>query len=502
MTRLLSELALLATCAAACSTPAAAARPQVVVVIDTDLPVPPDPNNPASQQTTPALVDTARVEVVQRGTTQLACATPSDCRRDFALDQGQLGLHEVSFGLVAIGAGDELRIRLFRHDTVDTDGEPVDGATDEVRARPVLPASGVETVTYVVPGDDWGEPGASAPIVAPIVGDPPASRVGQWAGAQSTPCSLAPRADSGSFDGETCVAGGAFLRDAESGALQSWSSGIFDDARLVVLSPFLIDTFEFTVARYASITLPAGVTPPDTYATDDMANPWRQYCTLGSPFPDADAYPLNCVSAATADAICAQLGERLPTETETTWVTAGREARLFPWGIYPPEYPSPTDPNTIYPCCDGVVFGRYPLGTTTTAVSFNQCSNTTPAPPTGAYPARPEAVDAILHRTLTGSCSTVRDVSRDGVAQLGGNLSEWTSDYFADQGCWPLPAPQHDPVCPPSGTPPYRSVAGGSWLDAPADQYSGLRQSEADLDVLHAHPGVGFRCARSAGSQP
>jgi len=494
----LSELALVVgSVACGSSVPA---RPQLVVVIDTDLPVPADPNNPAPQQATPALVDTARIEVVQKGTTTLVCQTPSDCSRDFALDQTQLGRHLVSFGLVSDGNASELRIRLFRHDAVDAYGQPVPGATDEVRAVPTLPDHSVVTETFVVPGDDWG---TSAPTVQGVLGSPPASVVGTWASAQPTPCSTAPRTDSGDFDGEECIPGGAFLRDAQSGALVSWQFGVFDDARAVIMSPFLIDEFELTVGRFEKLSLPAGIAPPTTYSATDTANPWRAYCTLGSPFPNAEALPLNCLSAATADAICAQLGEQLPTETQFAFAASGREGRLFPWGTAAPEYPSPSDPTDILPCCDGVVFGRYPPGPAVTGVVYDECSGTSPAPPSGPYPAQPEVVYGILKRALTSTCSTVLDVSRDGVAGLGGNLEEWTADYYEDQGCWTTNTPQRDPVCPaPATGTPYRSVTGASWLDAPGQQGSGLRQSEAALDPMHDHAGTGFRCARPAGTQP
>ncbi len=498
----LSELGL-ALAAAACSSGSLPARPQLVVVIDTDLPVPPDPNAPPPAQALPALVDTARVEVVKRGTTTLACDAPSACSRDFALDQEQLGQHLASFGLVSIASDAELRIRLFRHDAIDAYGQPVPGATDEVRARPVLPSDGVVSETFVVPGDAWGQPETSAPVVEGVPGTPP-TVAGQWKSAQPTPCAIAPRTDSGDFDGEECIPGGAFLRDAQTGALSSFNFGVFQDARVVILSPFLMDTYELTVARFANVALPPGVDPPVTYAASDAQNPWRAYCTLGSPFPDADALPLNCVSAATADAICAALGERLPTETEFAYASSGRDTHLFPWGTSFPEYPSTSDPNDILQCCDGVVFERYPPGPAITAVVYDDCSSAGPSVPNGPYPARPEPVNATSERTLTGACASIRDLSRDGVSGLGGNLEEWTADYFEDEGCWPDPTPQRDPSCPPptptaASATAYRAIAGSSWLDAPLTQAAGLRLSESTLDTLHDHPGTGFRCDADGG---
>jgi hypothetical protein len=478
----------------------APARPQLVVVIDTDLPVPLDASSPITPARRVLVVDTARVEVVRPGGVDLACATPAACRRDLALDEGALRAHAVSFGVVDVGVAAELRIRLFAHDQIQSDGEPAVGATAEVRAPLDFPAAGIVTETVLVSGDAWGKTGADAPVVAPTEGTPPPSVVGQWRLAQPIPCTLSPAPDSPALDGERCVPGGPLLVGDVAGVGVGAYYGALDSPRLAVVSPLLVDAYELTVARFQALHLPDGVPPPVTYA-DDKANPWRAYCTLGSPAADVDRLPINCMQPETAEAICAQLGKRLPTETELELATSGGATREFPWGSRPPEYAAPTSPDVAIPCCAGVVFGRSATTASQTGIVFDACSSTTHPPPEGPYPRGPEVVDGILSRSPSGACAGIVDVSRDGIVGLGGNVSEWTVDDWstAEQGCWANTTPAIDPRCvPPQAPTAYRVYFGGAWSSFAGYQGSRARFSQGARDVVTEMTGTGVRCVRSA----
>jgi formylglycine-generating enzyme required for sulfatase activity len=494
-----SRATILAALVAACAREAPA-RPQLVVVIDTDLPVPVDVSAPTTPARRVLVVDTARVEVVSPGGDDLACATPAECRRDLALDQGALRAHAVSFGVVDRGVAAELRVRLFSHDQIEPDGEPAVGATAEVRAPLDFPTAGVVTKTVVVPGDAWGKSGADAPTITPAPGPPPPSVVGQWRPAQPVPCTAAPAPDSPALDGERCVPGGPLLLgDVTSVAIGAYY-GALDSPRLAIVSPLLVDAYELTVARFRALHLPDGVPPPATYATDDRVNPWRAYCTLGSPSPDEDRLPVNCMQPETADAICAQLGKRLPTETELEMAASSGATREFPWGMRPPEYVSPTDANVAIPCCDGVVFERSATAKSQTGIVFDACSSVAHPPPEGPYPRGAEVVDGILSRTPSGACTGIVDVTRDGVVGLGGNVAEWTSDDWSSAagGCWSNTAPAIDPRCaPPLAPTAFRVYFGGAWSSLTGYQTSRSRFSQGARDVATEMSGTGVRCVRS-----
>lgn len=134
-----------------------------------------------------------------------------------------------------------------------------------------------------------------------------------------------------------------------------------------------------------------------------------------------------------AVAYCQQFGKRLPTDREWQLAARGATANPYPWGADGPS-------------CEGVVFGRFADG---------PCATLTHAP---------EPV---------GSAS--RDVTPDGISDLGGNVSEWVADT------WPVDSAQ-------------RLIRGGNWRSA-ADSLQ-VQAGHHEL-AEHALDNVGFRCARS-----
>jgi formylglycine-generating enzyme required for sulfatase activity len=156
----------------------------------------------------------------------------------------------------------------------------------------------------------------------------------------------------------------------------------------VVVPTLLVDRTEVTVAAYAAC-IADGSCPP----TGDLEG-----CNDG--VAGRETHPVNCVAFADAQAYCAWRGRRLPTEWEWEWAARGRdEARTFPWGE---EVPG-----------NRACWER-------------------------AEP-KPEST------CVAGSRSPDGD-SRDGLADMAGNVWEWTDSWYDD-------------------TQSSRTVRGASWVN-------------------------------------
>lgn len=168
--------------------------------------------------------------------------------------------------------------------------------------------------------------------------------------------------------------------------------------------------------------------------------------------------PVVMISWQAAADFCAHQGKRLPTEAEWEYV-ARRGDRRFPWG-------------SKLPSCGDSVLER--CGEDGTRCSCQSTDRSPKLPDVGSTP---------LDRTL------------DGVLDMGGSVSEWTSDWFVTR----LPtSPQvlRSPTqVPPADAamPRYRVLKGGAWNQ---DFLSarGAARYRAQEDRLLSE--VGFRCVR------
>jgi hypothetical protein len=140
-----------------------------------------------------------------------------------------------------------------------------------------------------------------------------------------------------------------------------------------------------------------------------------------------DGHPINCVSHGQATEYCHFRDKRLPTRKE--WELVAGDAR-FPWGDEQPE-------------CTTACFDL-----------DGDCLAT----------AREVATCASGERS---------DVTSDGVHDLGGGVAEWLSDAAATDD-----------------KPPWRLIAGGSFVDPPTR----LKEVRA-LPPTTRHVTIGFRCA-------
>jgi formylglycine-generating enzyme required for sulfatase activity len=191
----------------------------------------------------------------------------------------------------------------------------------------------------------------------------------------------------------------------------------------VTVAPFDLDVDEVTVKAYSTCVGAGRCATP-------LAVEGSNYGLAGH-----DAQPINFIDWNAARSYCEYVGKRLPLEEEWEFAAAGgAKQRTYPWGATPPT--------------PGVCMGRRPSGTCEVG-------------------------------------SSAADRTPEGLLDMGGNVSEWTSSRFCPYG---------DPQC---RTPQSMRVArGGSFMEEATSQ--GLFKSVFRLDVIEAAFGanIGVRCAK------
>lgn len=167
--------------------------------------------------------------------------------------------------------------------------------------------------------------------------------------------------------------------------------------------------------------------------------------------------PIGIVTWDAADRYCRDHGKRLPTEAEWEYAARGIEGRLYPWGSQEPT-------------CAGVAFGRWP------GMSCADSSTPTGPKDVGTSP---------------------QDRSPTGIYDLGGNVSEWVKNSFAEyKPCGRTDRPCIDPGSDAAeGDANTQAVMrGGSWaLTAVFARGAGRGKRYA----TETFSDIGFRCVVS-----
>ncbi len=446
-----AALALALSVALGCGSDQGPARPQWVLTLRTDAPV-------------PELGDRVLIEITTDDG-ELAC--PS-CRRVFAASSSTFPL---SLGVAASSRTLFVRARLFLARDASTTGAPAAELALDRRVRlPSVPgrvALDLPMVCWGIgsTGDATCDPatGALAPTPEAPSGDGDPSLVtGSYA--RVAPCGGAP-----TNDGMVCVDGGLFLFREAPGlpSVAEQSRG-----QLVRVSSFLLDRDELTVGRFRALFRAGKVKDEPVLHADDGGD--RAMCSWrGADDPSADALSLDCLPRSLAAAICAADGARLPREAELAWVAGnGGRGTDYPWGA-------------SADACAHAVIGRGALVNELPASTY--LSN---------YDCRVQRDDLTF---VFGPAPAERAGDEGdealGVRGLAGNLAEWVADDWATilAPCWRGRPYLSDPTCVTAAHTPM--IRGGSWADSTYTAHARYRSATSSLPPAQGST-IGFRCAR------
>ena len=236
------------------------------------------------------------------------------------------------------------------------------------------------------------------------------------------------------------------------------------------VDPFYLDRSPVTVARFAAFVDETGhATAAERVGDAGVFDPaagwrlvpgadWRHPRGPGTPAAPPD-HPVTQVAWADADAFCRWAGGRLPTEVE--WEHAARGA---------------TNRRARYAWGDALA--------THDAHGDHVHANTW----AGGFPTHDAAADGFAGTSPVGAFGE----TALGLTDLGGNVWEWTADWFR-------PYAGRDGPFEPAAT-SERVQRGGSFLCRP-DRCHGFRVSargHATPETALFH--VGFRCARDGAA--
>jgi formylglycine-generating enzyme required for sulfatase activity len=455
-------LSALFVAAAACHDSSTTVLPptgQILLYVDTDSPLPAATGDPTTPNDPVALFDRVRIEVYP----PFATAPCDVCTREFELTSGLVAAANASVGIVTPPntSGYVARVRVFKAAFL-IDDEPAEEATlDSWVALPPVGETGVVEVATSLLVESVGSPSGSLDAPVPATFGRPPPRTSTWSQALRVPCSTAQP------PGTACIPGGAYWMGDPNDPSVADGEAAFHP-RLVVVSPFYIDSIETTVGAFRGSQV-ATPLDPGSWSGSSTGDSEMDYCTYTSDVISAEreARPLVCITSHTAEAFCESIGGALPTEGQYEYVLGGLYDHTFVWG-------------DDAPYCPDAVWGRGGVGVYT--------------PFTGdCLP--PGSIGGVVH-----AGSGLRDVLTlpDGsqVFDLSGNAAEQARDDWnrMTEPCWQSIL-LVDPLCIAGSSVDgvgLKALRGGSWdLDA-----SGLEAADRNYEKPNDGGGDrGFRCA-------
>ena len=206
----------------------------------------------------------------------------------------------------------------------------------------------------------------------------------------------------------------------------------------VYLSSYKIDVHEVTVEAYGQCVDVGVCAEPSTYAASCN---WEK--------PGRSEHPVNCLTWTAADDYCNWNGKRLCTEAEWERAARGLDGRIYPWGNQTPS------------CSLAVIKMPGQTAGCGTGTTMAVKSKTSDKSPVGAY-------------------------------DMGGNVSEWVSDWYSSN--YYSSSPGSNPQGPDTGV--GRVRRGGHFAE---DEWSDIRTSYRSFGspTYDGAMDLGFRCCMS-----
>ncbi|HNS96802.1 MAG TPA: bifunctional serine/threonine-protein kinase/formylglycine-generating enzyme family protein [Polyangiaceae bacterium] len=248
------------------------------------------------------------------------------------------------------------------------------------------------------------------------------------------------------------VAGGTFRMGAEGAAPDQ------RPAHDVTVSDFALDKTQVTVQAYRLCVEAGACVAVDTshlVSNAEEQAKWNTFCNWGK--PGRDQHPMNCVDWHQAQAYCAWVHKRLPSEQEWEYATkGGEEQRMHAWGDDKP------DADRLNAC--DLDCGQQAASVGWKWKPIYERSDGWPGTsPVGSFP---------------------NGQGRWGHLDLAGNVWEWTSSPFCPYG------DRRNEACSKTNM----VARGGGWASRYPGIFRGSFRSKYPREYRAAD--VGFRCAR------